>query len=224
MATEIQRSEYTYMEALWMVVNTEKFLTFNFILILTFILLTWTIWRARTNASKWRMVFNSAFKGLIECFNNKFCYTELTNLLHFTINALKSHRQLLSNLQLVCVWVDFHISLCWQQNVNCERETRLADPPLFFKRLSSSNPITKHSNGVRSGLSSSSILVTILIYKHVHMDIFLTTTYTLNLQNTELSYWITLYIHNVLNTDFRLRYLMNKIIVCTSTHSGRALK
>ena len=165
MATEIQRSEYTYMETLWMVVNTEKFLTFNFILI------------------------------LIECWNNKFCYTELTNLSHFTINALKSHRQLRSNLPLVCVWVDFHISLCWQQNVNCERETRLADPPLFCKRLSSSNPITKHSNGVRSGLSSSSILVTILIYKHVHMDIFLTTTYTLNLQNTELSYWITLYIH-----------------------------
>ena len=32
-------------------------------LILT--LLTWTIWRAPTNASKWRMGFNSAFEGLI---------------------------------------------------------------------------------------------------------------------------------------------------------------
>ena len=32
---------------------------------LTLILLTWTIWRAATNASKWRMGFNSAFKGLI---------------------------------------------------------------------------------------------------------------------------------------------------------------
>jgi hypothetical protein len=32
--------------------------------ILTLILLTWTIWRAPTNASKWRMGFNSAFKGL----------------------------------------------------------------------------------------------------------------------------------------------------------------
>ena len=31
---------------------------------LTLILLTWTIWRAPTNTSKWRMVFNSAFKGL----------------------------------------------------------------------------------------------------------------------------------------------------------------
>ena len=32
---------------------------------LTLILLTWTIWRAPTNASKRRMGFNSAFKGLI---------------------------------------------------------------------------------------------------------------------------------------------------------------
>ena len=32
---------------------------------LTLILLTWTVWRAPTNASKWRMGFNSAFKGLI---------------------------------------------------------------------------------------------------------------------------------------------------------------
>jgi hypothetical protein len=31
---------------------------------LTLTLLTWTIWRAPTNASKWRMGFNSAIKGL----------------------------------------------------------------------------------------------------------------------------------------------------------------
>ena len=31
---------------------------------LTFIQLTWTIWRAPTNANKWRMGFNSAFKVL----------------------------------------------------------------------------------------------------------------------------------------------------------------
>ena len=31
---------------------------------LTLILLTWTIWRAPTNASKWRMGFSSVFKGL----------------------------------------------------------------------------------------------------------------------------------------------------------------
>jgi hypothetical protein len=32
---------------------------------LTLNLLTWTIWRAPTNASKWRRGVNSAFKGLI---------------------------------------------------------------------------------------------------------------------------------------------------------------
>jgi hypothetical protein len=31
---------------------------------LTLILLTWTKWRAPASASKWRMGFNSAFKGL----------------------------------------------------------------------------------------------------------------------------------------------------------------
>jgi len=33
-------------------------------LILTLILLTWKIWWAPNNASKWQMGFNSAFKGL----------------------------------------------------------------------------------------------------------------------------------------------------------------
>ena len=32
--------------------------------LLTLILLTWRIWWANTNASKWQMWFNSAFKGL----------------------------------------------------------------------------------------------------------------------------------------------------------------
>jgi hypothetical protein len=32
--------------------------------ILTLILLTWKIWCAPNNASKWQMVFNSEFKGL----------------------------------------------------------------------------------------------------------------------------------------------------------------
>ena len=38
--------------------------SFEALYILTLILLTWTIWRAPTNASKWRTGFNSAFKGL----------------------------------------------------------------------------------------------------------------------------------------------------------------
>jgi hypothetical protein len=32
--------------------------------ILTLILLTWRIWWARNNASKWQMGFNSVFKGV----------------------------------------------------------------------------------------------------------------------------------------------------------------
>jgi hypothetical protein len=40
-------------------------------ILLTLILLTWTIWRAPTNASKWRMGFNSAFKGLITYVSKK---------------------------------------------------------------------------------------------------------------------------------------------------------
>ena len=42
-------------------------------LMLTLILLMWTIWRAPTNASKWRMGFNSAFKGLKYLFFRKSC-------------------------------------------------------------------------------------------------------------------------------------------------------
>jgi hypothetical protein len=44
---------------------------------LTLILLTWRIWRAPNNASKWQMGFNSAFKGLIVLkmwhYLSKFC-------------------------------------------------------------------------------------------------------------------------------------------------------
>ena len=45
-----------------------------FKLMLTLTLLTWTIWRAPTNASKWRMGFNSAFKGLIVPFDVSMSY------------------------------------------------------------------------------------------------------------------------------------------------------
>jgi hypothetical protein len=37
----------------------------NHFIILTLYLLTWKIWWAPNNASKWQMGFNSAFKGLI---------------------------------------------------------------------------------------------------------------------------------------------------------------
>ena len=59
---------------------------------LTLILLTWTIWRAPTNASKWRMGFNSAFKGLIV---NKVLYS-LVNRLYVlpTLQFLQSFSNL----------------------------------------------------------------------------------------------------------------------------------
>jgi hypothetical protein len=47
-------------------VNDPHWLNNNlyFLVILTLILLTWRIWWAHNNASKWQMGFNSAFKGL----------------------------------------------------------------------------------------------------------------------------------------------------------------
>ena len=43
---------------------------------LTLILLTWRIWGAPNNASKWQMGFNSAFKGLISpMFHTHFCFS-----------------------------------------------------------------------------------------------------------------------------------------------------
>jgi hypothetical protein len=37
---------------------------------LILILLTWRIWQASNNASRWQMGFNSAFKGLMVCSKN----------------------------------------------------------------------------------------------------------------------------------------------------------
>ena len=51
--------------------KTQYVLIVNLLLyyfLLTLTLLTWTIWRAPTNVSKWRMGFNSAFKRLILTF------------------------------------------------------------------------------------------------------------------------------------------------------------
>jgi len=43
----------------------KRLITTCIFLQLTLILLTWRIWRAPNNASKWQMGFNSAFKGLM---------------------------------------------------------------------------------------------------------------------------------------------------------------
>ena len=73
----------------------------------------------------------------------------MTNLLQFTMNVRKSHRQPQRILQLMCegrvlsVWVDLHVSLCEQQHQNYERAIRLVYPPFFHNLRSSSNPQTK---------------------------------------------------------------------------------
>ena len=51
--------------------KSHHYTSLNIFTLLTLILLTWTIWRAPTNASKWRMGFNSAFKGLTKCLSKK---------------------------------------------------------------------------------------------------------------------------------------------------------
>ena len=62
---------------------------------LTLILLTWTIWRAPTNASKWRMGFNSAFKGLIVITGFRCIVQEMAMFGGFTQRKmlLASHRR-----------------------------------------------------------------------------------------------------------------------------------
>jgi hypothetical protein len=73
---------------------------------------------------------NLKFKWEIHC-------TETTNLLQFTINVPKSHRQPQRTLQLVCedrvlfVSVDLHVSLRCQQHAKCKLETCLLYPHLF---------------------------------------------------------------------------------------------
>jgi hypothetical protein len=74
----------------------------------------------------------------------------MTNLLQFTINVRKFHRQPSRTLQLVCedrvffVGIDLHVSLCGHQHPKCERAIRLVYPPFFCKRCSSSNPTNKN--------------------------------------------------------------------------------
>jgi hypothetical protein len=74
----------------------------------------------------------------------------MTNLLQFTINVRKSHRQPQCTLQLVYedrvlfVWVDLRVSLCGQQHPDCERAIRLVCPPFFCKLRSSSNATNKN--------------------------------------------------------------------------------
>ena len=103
---------------------------------LTLILLTWRIWWAPNNASRWQKGFNSTFKGLM--FKWQFCHMETTNPLKFTTNGRKSHRKPQSTSQLVCenrvlfVWVDLHLSLCRHQHPKCVLAIRLLYTPSSF--------------------------------------------------------------------------------------------
>ena len=75
-------------------------------ILLTLILLTWTIWRAPTNASKWRMGFNSAFKGLQSIVNSRFedaCWIHRALILiDQSAFDLRKEREIF--LSLDCVW------------------------------------------------------------------------------------------------------------------------
>ena len=74
---------------------------YTFVQLLTLILLTWTIWRAPTNASKWRMGFNSAFEGLIRVISKFLNFSLIllnsTQWIRFPLH-LKYHRQKKNNL------------------------------------------------------------------------------------------------------------------------------
>jgi hypothetical protein len=72
-------------------------------LFLTLALLTWTIWRAPTNASKWRMGFNSAFKGL-RTRNDEFISVPLRRLFNFKSIGLI----LIKFLIIVHFWTEQH--------------------------------------------------------------------------------------------------------------------
>ena len=79
-------------------------------------------------------------------------YTQMTDLLRFTISVPNSHRQPERTSQLVCedrvlfVWVDIHVSLCRQQRPKCWQAVSLVCPPFFCKLRCSSNRTNKIIN------------------------------------------------------------------------------
>jgi hypothetical protein len=77
---------------------------------------------------------NGMNEWMNECLND-ICYTEMKNLIQFTINVSKSHCLPQCSLQLVCedrafsVGVDLHVSARRQQHQKCERAVRLVYSP-----------------------------------------------------------------------------------------------
>jgi len=76
--------------------------------------------------------------------NEKFSYTEMKNLLQFTTNARKFHRQPQFTLQLACedhvffVWVDLAFFMRAAASKKCDQAIRLVCPH-FCKLRSVSN-------------------------------------------------------------------------------------
>ena len=96
--------------------------------------------------------------------------TEMTNLLQFTGNVIKSHRQPQRTSQLACqsrvffVKVDLRVCLCGQQHPKCQRSIRHLYPSFFCTFRSSSNLTNKNWTDSNSSLSRSQ-------YSVIHMFI-----------------------------------------------------
>ena len=71
---------------------------------LTLTLLTWRIWWTPTNASKWQMGFNSAFKGLNAFFFWKYVSINVVSKLHKDCRSVT-----LIPLWLKCLWVTYRV-------------------------------------------------------------------------------------------------------------------
>ena len=121
----------------------------------------------------------------------------MTDLLQFTTNVRKSHRQTQCTLQLPCedrvlfVWRDLDVCLSGQQHPKWGRPIRLVHPPFFCKLQSSSNPTKKKkSQALCAPYSNSSISVIthmfVGIYFHIISD-------TVTSPDIDPSYWIIVY-------------------------------
>ena len=93
-------------------------------------------------------------------------YTEMTDLLQFTINVGKSRRQLQWNLwfvfedRVMFIWVVLHVSLCGQQHPKCDIASNLSGVSTFLLQTSLFNQTDKQkSSAVMSGDSDSSLSV-----------------------------------------------------------------
>ena len=89
------------------------------------------------------------------------------------------------------VWVDLHVSLCWQQHPYCERAIRLVYPHFFCSLRSSSRPtnINLADLGLEIGTAPSRQPFTI---RHVFIWSSLTMTDSITSQNIDFFSWITL--------------------------------